>query len=110
MNGSTVDLPIGTGPRNWTALETLAEVSRQMVTSETHEGSNGADGISEPRADRLELQEQYTLENPPLSYEQRVQRDKKCKLDIYNANDFTDLSSGNSEGPSIDLSRPGHRL
>ena len=82
MNGPTVDLPIGSGPRNWTALETLAEVSRQMVTSETHDhtGASGVDGTPEPsRADRLELQEQYTLENPPVSYEQRVQRDKKCE-------------------------------
>lgn len=82
MNGPTVDLPIGSGPRNWTALETLAEVSRQMVTSEKHDhtGANGANGTPEPsRADRLELQEQYTLENPPVSYEQRVQREKKCK-------------------------------
>ena len=82
MNGRMVDLPIGSGPRNWTALETLAEVSRQMVTSEKHDPSvaNGANGIpGQSGADRLELQEQYTLENPPVSYEQRGQRDKRCK-------------------------------
>lgn len=80
MNGPTVDLPIGSHPRSWTALETLAEVSRQMVTSEKHDGhpgANGSNGTPEPRADRLELQEQYTLDNPPVSYEQRVQREKK---------------------------------
>ena len=80
MNGPTVDLPIGSGPRNWTALETLAEVSRQIGTGEKHDptGASGASGTPEPnRADRLELQEQYTLENPPVSYEQRVQREKK---------------------------------
>jgi hypothetical protein len=30
--------------------------------------------------DRFELQEQWTPDNPPLSYEARVQRDKKRKL------------------------------
>lgn len=91
MNGPTVDLPIG-GPRNWTALETLAEVSRQMVTSEKHDGrpgpngNNGGNGTPEPsRTDRLELQEQYTLDNPPVSYEQRVQREKKCESSIHAA-------------------------
>jgi hypothetical protein len=83
MNGPTVDLPIG-GSRSWTALETLAEVSRQMVTSEVHDGqpeANGAGGgnLDQVRSDRLELQEQYTLDNPPVSYEQRVQREKKCE-------------------------------
>ncbi len=85
MNGPTVELPIGT--RNWTALETLAEVSRQMDTYEKHDdgtvitkSAGGGSRASEPpRADRLELQEQYTLDNPPVSYEQRVHRDKKGK-------------------------------
>lgn len=83
MNGPTVELPIGN--RNWTALETLAEVSRQIGVGENGEGQP-ADGVGienrqpEQRQGRLELQEQYTLDNPPVSYEQRVQRDKKCKL------------------------------
>lgn len=82
MNGPTVELPIGN--RHWTALETLAEVSRQIGVGENGEGQ--ADGVGtenrapeQPRQNRLELQEQYTLDNPPVSYEQRVQRDKKCK-------------------------------
>lgn len=81
MNGPTVDLPIGSGPRQWSALETLAEVSRQMVTSEKddHTGPHGVNGASDPsQVARFELQEQYTLENPPVSYEQRVQREKRC--------------------------------
>ena len=98
MNGPTVDLPIG-GPRNWTALETLAEVSRQMVTSEKHDGrpgSNGDNGTPEPsRADRLELQEQYTLDNPPVSYEQRVQREKKCKSNNHVSKSYADQHSRN---------------
>ena len=104
MNGPTVDLPIGSAPRNWTALETLAEVSRQMVTSEEHDhtGANGATGTPEPsRADGLELQEQYTLENPPVSYEQRVQRDKKRKSDINCLkNSSDDVSNKSKTQPS----------
>ena len=88
MNGPTVELPIGT--RNWTALETLAEVSRQIDLNEKHDDrsvhnrSVGGEGRASepPRADRLELQEQYTLDNPPVSYEQRVQREKKCKSSV----------------------------
>ncbi|KUJ10345.1 uncharacterized protein LY89DRAFT_710683 [Mollisia scopiformis] len=73
LRGPTVDLPIA--PRNWTPLETLAEASRQIGLSEKHDGPAGSGGRSSepPRADRLELQEQYTLDNPPVSYEQRVQ-------------------------------------
>ncbi|ESZ92924.1 hypothetical protein SBOR_6697 [Sclerotinia borealis F-4128] len=66
-----------------TPLETLAEVSRDMAESEhrNHRPGNGsARGGSQPamsRGDNLELQEQYTLDNPPMSYESRSQRDKK---------------------------------
>ena len=85
MNGPTVELPVGN--RNWTALETLAEVSRQIDLSEKHDdrtvhnksGGSRSRASEPPRPDRLELQEQYTLDNPPVSYEQRVQRDKKSK-------------------------------
>lgn len=79
MKGKTVDLPIVN--RNWSALETLAEVSRQMNENK-HDGppnerGPGMGGPSDAARDRLELQEQYTLDNPPVSYEQRVLRDKK---------------------------------
>ncbi|KAG9249314.1 hypothetical protein BJ878DRAFT_547289 [Calycina marina] len=78
MNGPTVELPVG--QRNWTALETLAEVSRQIDMSEKQPGdSTDGRATEHPRAVRLELREQYTLENPPLSYEQQSQRDKKRK-------------------------------
>ncbi|KAH8656201.1 hypothetical protein BGZ60DRAFT_472846 [Tricladium varicosporioides] len=63
----------------WTALEALAEVSRQMQNpdhSESNQVKRGVPGDTPP-AKRLKLQEQYTLDNPPLSYEQRVLRDKK---------------------------------
>jgi hypothetical protein len=86
MNGPTVELPIGT--RNWTALETLAEVSRQIGVGENGEAQpvdgTGPDNrsLEQQRTTPLELREQYTLDNPPVSYEQRVQRDKKCRLAI----------------------------
>lgn len=81
MNGPTVELPIGN--RNWTALETLAEVSRQIGVGENGEpqpaDGSGADNRNpeQQRTNPLELREQYTLDNPPVSYEQRIQRDKK---------------------------------
>lgn len=82
-NPSSVELPVGN--RNWTALETLAEVSRQIDLSEKQDDrtqhNHSADPRPEetPRIDRFELQEQWTPDNPPLSYEARVQRDKKRK-------------------------------
>jgi hypothetical protein len=82
-NPSSVELPIGN--RNWTALETLAEVSRQIDLSEKKDDrvqnnqSAGPQSEDTPRIERFELQEQWTPDNPPLSYEARVQRDKKCK-------------------------------
>jgi hypothetical protein len=75
MNGPTVELPITT--RNWTALETLAEVSRQIVTNEQPEGNQPAATPDQQRTDQLEVREQYTLDNPPVSYEQHIQRGKK---------------------------------
>lgn len=86
LHGPSLALPVGT--RHWTALETLAEVSRQIDMSEKHDdrsvnnkSAGGGSRTSEPpRNDRLELHEQYTLDNPPVSYEQRVQREKRGKL------------------------------
>ncbi|POS86797.1 hypothetical protein EPUL_002010, partial [Erysiphe pulchra] len=71
---------------NWTALETLAEVSRQFDMSEKHDvrslSENRIDDsrdLSRPTsAPRLELHEQYTLDNPPVSHDQRVHRGKKA--------------------------------
>lgn len=81
VNQQSVELPAGN--QRWTALETLAEVSRQIDLSEKHDdrtqNNNSAPPRVEepPRMDRFELQEQWTPDNPPLSYEARVQRDKK---------------------------------
>jgi hypothetical protein len=73
-----------------------------MVTSEKHDGhpgangSNGGNGTPEPaRPERLELQEQYTLDNPPVSYEQRVQREKKCKFNAHAARSSADQLGSN---------------
>ncbi|KAH6716850.1 hypothetical protein BKA61DRAFT_312471 [Leptodontidium sp. MPI-SDFR-AT-0119] len=85
MNGQTMELPIGhQSQENWSALSVLAEVSRQIDSKEKHDdrsvhNQSAAGGRSSepPRGTRLELQEHYTPENPPVSYEQRVQRDKK---------------------------------
>lgn len=80
----TVELPLG--GRNWTALETLAEVSRQIDLSDKqgdrvqHNNSAGSHKTDEQaRLDRFELQEQWTPDNPPLSYDARLQGGKKCK-------------------------------
>ena len=83
LNGPTVELPIGTS--NWTALETLAEVSRQIDLSEKHDDRSvnnksvggGSRASEPPLPDRLELKEQYTLDNPPVSYEKRWEKKRE---------------------------------
>ena len=83
-NGPPVDMQLGWGS-DFTALEALAEVSRQVDMNEKRDDrsinnrsvGHGSRASEPPRADRLEIQEQYTVDNPPVSYEQRVQKDKK---------------------------------
>ena len=86
-NGPPVDLPMI--QRDWTALETLAEVSRQIDLSEKHDGppqgtgapQNGTVPASTPHAaERFELQEQFTLDNPPvdLQYPSTPREDCDC--------------------------------
>ncbi|ORY62935.1 uncharacterized protein BCR38DRAFT_458208 [Pseudomassariella vexata] len=77
---------------NWTALETLAEVSRQIEASEKHD--DHAPNAQNPNfessqvmftdslpahidSNHFELQELATLENPPSSYENRSQRETR---------------------------------
>jgi hypothetical protein len=82
MAAPPVEIP---GSQSWTALETLAEVSRQVNLSESqidrsqgNRSSGSRSRTEEPvRIDRFELQEQWTPDNPPLSYDARTQRDKK---------------------------------
>ncbi|KAG6027985.1 hypothetical protein E4U40_001271 [Claviceps sp. LM458 group G5] len=65
--------------QGWSALETLAEASRQVDRSETGRGNDAkqpgqaCEASVEPNGvqngEGLELHEQYTLENPPANYE-----------------------------------------
>ncbi|KAK5635140.1 hypothetical protein RRF57_010852 [Xylaria bambusicola] len=84
-------------PQNqiWTPLETLAEVSRQIEANEKHD-DHGAISAHDPTTEAVqttlaaaipnitssgsnafELQEQFTLENPPMSYNNQPQQEKK---------------------------------
>ncbi|OAA43689.1 hypothetical protein NOR_04264 [Metarhizium rileyi] len=60
-------------PQGWSALETLAEASRQVDLNENSRGHKPsaaqAQEIDVQNGERFELQEQFTLENPPASYE-----------------------------------------
>ncbi|KAG6040704.1 hypothetical protein E4U41_007379 [Claviceps citrina] len=65
--------------QGWSALETLAEASRQVDRSETSRGNKAAKQPGQAEAqvevsgtqlvEALELHEQYTLDNPPANYE-----------------------------------------
>lgn len=65
----------------WTPLETLAEVSRQIEANEKHDdhapttqdGMAGASQTASASSNPFELQEQFTLENPPMSVDGREQ-------------------------------------
>ncbi|KAL2061810.1 hypothetical protein VTL71DRAFT_7188 [Oculimacula yallundae] len=104
MNGQTMELPIGHQSQdNWSALSVLAEVSRQIDSKEKHDdrsvhNQSAAGGrMSEPpRGIRLEIQEHYTPENPPVSYEQRVQRDKKSFNQKYHQNIESSANQANA--------------
>lgn len=75
INGQHAAAP--TLPQGWSALETLAEASRQVDLNENSR-QKGQDNPANPAngehvGDRFELQEQFTLDNPPVSYDNRVQ-------------------------------------
>ncbi|KAF4971763.1 hypothetical protein FZEAL_9754 [Fusarium zealandicum] len=78
-NGQPVDVP--NLPQGWSALETLAEASRQVDLNENNRAQS-AQGVTDPAdpadahqvPDRFELHEQFTLDNPPVSYESRSQQ------------------------------------
>ncbi|KAF5009021.1 hypothetical protein FDECE_4735 [Fusarium decemcellulare] len=78
-NGQPADAP--NLPQGWSALETLAEASRQVDLNENNR-SQSAQGTADPADpanvqhvhDRFELHEQFTLDNPPVSYENRSQQ------------------------------------
>lgn len=62
-------------PQGWSALETLAEASRQVDLNENSRVKAPGSVVSQTQTngsqngERFELQEQYTLDNPPASYE-----------------------------------------
>ncbi|PHH71288.1 hypothetical protein CDD82_6603 [Ophiocordyceps australis] len=76
------------GLQGWTALEALAEASRQVdLTENTSRGSAAQDSPSvsvavpslQPdsnTAQRFQVQEQYTLDNPPAGYDNRAQANR----------------------------------
>lgn len=81
----------GLSQTNWTALETLAEVSRQINEfSGKHDEhvpspQNMQHDVSQAQFSHplmaltshpFELQEQFTLENPPMSYDNRPQQEQ----------------------------------
>ncbi|KAH7136447.1 hypothetical protein EDB81DRAFT_79625 [Dactylonectria macrodidyma] len=82
-NGQATD--VSNMPQGWSALETLAEASRQVDLNENNR-SQSVQGVHDPAdpansqqvGDRFELQEQFTLDNPPVSYENRVQQNNKA--------------------------------
>ncbi|KAK7409454.1 hypothetical protein QQX98_008362 [Neonectria punicea] len=78
-NGQPTDIP--NLPQGWSALETLAEASRQVDLNENSrvQSAQGGHDPADPAngqqiGDRFELQEQFTLDNPPVSYENRMQQ------------------------------------
>lgn len=82
----TAEQPADTSnlPQGWSALETLAEASRQVDLNENNRsqsvqgGADPADLInSQHLGDRFELQEQFSLEQSPVNYENRAQQNSK---------------------------------
>ncbi|KXX79792.1 hypothetical protein MMYC01_204390 [Madurella mycetomatis] len=88
-NGSPVDLPMI--QRDWTALGVLAEVSRQIDLNEKNDDRGQPNGAAPPAlapapappgsqpADRFELQEQFTLDNPPTGQESGASKATKAE-------------------------------
>ncbi|KAK2612708.1 hypothetical protein QQS21_001325 [Conoideocrella luteorostrata] len=70
--GQQVSSPSGL-PQGWSALETLAEASRQVDLNENNRANKNQPAQAQTGSahctERFELQEQYTLDNPPTSYE-----------------------------------------
>ncbi|OHW90469.1 hypothetical protein CSPAE12_10944 [Colletotrichum incanum] len=68
-------------PENWSALRTLAEASRQVGENEmgapSVPGRDPSDSAVRQLGIGFEVQEQFTLENPPVSYDNRPGRERK---------------------------------
>jgi hypothetical protein len=88
MNGQSAGLP------TMTPLEALVQVSTQFGVNGYDNGgpvqrarSTGEHRALEQRGDRFQIQEHYTPDNPPLSYEARLQREKNCECFLPSRND-----------------------
>lgn len=75
-------------PQGWSALETLAEASRQVDLNENsrvskgdaEDGSPGIATVEESHTtDRFELQEPFTLDNPPINFDTALKVDQSGK-------------------------------
>ncbi|TQN72922.1 Satratoxin biosynthesis SC3 cluster transcription factor SAT20 [Colletotrichum shisoi] len=68
-------------PENWSALRTLAEASRQVGENEmgapSVSGRDASESVVRQLGIGFEVQEQFTLENPPVSYDNRPGRELK---------------------------------
>lgn len=76
-------------PQGWSALETLAEASRQVDLNENSRVSKGemeeavpaVATVEEPHSiDRFELQEPFTLDNPPINFDTAMRIDPSPEL------------------------------
>ncbi|EGX92796.1 hypothetical protein CCM_04169 [Cordyceps militaris CM01] len=77
-------VPSNVLPQEWSALETLAEASRQVDLNENNRVlPKGQDATSNADTTfvngRFEVQEQFTLENPPAGYEERAHSSTTAK-------------------------------
>ncbi|KAL1867349.1 hypothetical protein VTK73DRAFT_4228 [Phialemonium thermophilum] len=124
-NGTAVDHALN--QRDWTALETLAEVSRQFEASEKHDdrpqGNAGGSSVSASGpvgggpvqtndSDVFELQEQFTVDHPALSVERRQSKDKNdpktaaassSDKDILGTESLSDLIQSTPESANITM-------
>ncbi|EQB44969.1 hypothetical protein CGLO_16217 [Colletotrichum gloeosporioides Cg-14] len=90
-------------PENWSALRTLAEASRQVGENEMGVPQAPGREVADPTARQMgmgmgmgmgfEVQEQFTLENPPVSYENRPARERKESASQESANPLSFLTT-----------------
>jgi hypothetical protein len=83
-------------PQGWSALETLAEASRQVDLNENNriQTAQPTESLLNPNpssptttdlnpADRFEVQEQFTLDNPPISFDSRPHNEIQGQFATY---------------------------
>ncbi|KAL0933111.1 uncharacterized protein CTRU02_212074 [Colletotrichum truncatum] len=96
LDGAAADIA-PEAPENWSALRTLAEASRQVGENEmgvpAAPGREVADSTARQLQIGFEVQEQFTLENPPVSYENRLLRERKESSSQDSANPLSYLTT-----------------